>query len=120
MYPLRNHVAGHTLSHSFANVLAGHARRAVKGDNPCCAAISQRPGYRRRQIRAHNLAQMSINLFEFNSVPEYLYLVVDSAQTMERAARVATCQIPSSVPPFSPQHGEVLRRHLSVVQVTPG
>jgi hypothetical protein len=79
MYLLRDHISRHKFFHSFADVGEGNARRAVEGGDPGRAAVGERPGHRRHQVCAYNLAQMSLDFLEFDPVPEYLDLVVNSA-----------------------------------------
>jgi hypothetical protein len=55
----------------------------MKGSDPYGAAIGERPCYRCHCVISNDLAQMSFNLLELDTVAEHLDLVVDSAQVVK-------------------------------------
>jgi hypothetical protein len=100
MYSLRDHVIGHTLFHSFADLVAVHSRRAVKGNDACSAAVGERPCYGRYQVCSHNLAQMRLEFLEFDPVAKNLDLIVNATQVVERPGGVLV-QLPERPDPWS-------------------
>src|SRR5580704_8568768 len=106
MYPLRDHVIRHTLFHSIAYLFAGYSGRAVEGNDACSAAVGEWPSHGCHQVCTHNLAQMRLDFFEFDAVPEYFHLIVNSAQVVKRSRRVLICRVSCAIPSASLERGK--------------
>src|SRR5580692_12860616 len=118
MYALRDHVLRHALFHGVAHLFASDRGRAVEDNEAGGAAVRKRPSHGRHQVSADNLAQMRLDFFEFDTVPEYFDLIVNAAEVMKHSGRILIGQISRAIPAASPDRGKASRREFWVLEVS--